>query len=77
MISAAFGCPYEGEVPLSRVVEIAEKVMAAEPAELARMVDVNLRAPFFDDDVIRASLELANLVKLSDEELGTVAAACG
>ena len=29
MISVAFGCPYEGEVPAERVFEIAERLAAA------------------------------------------------
>ncbi|HET8692621.1 MAG TPA: hypothetical protein VFM30_10860, partial [Steroidobacteraceae bacterium] len=34
-ISAAFGCPFEGEVPVSRVVDIARELAAAEPFEIA------------------------------------------
>lgn len=34
-VSAAFGCPFEGEVPQSRVEAIVEKLMELEPAELA------------------------------------------
>lgn len=34
MISAAFGCPYEGEVPLARVLELVDRVMEGEPVEL-------------------------------------------
>jgi hydroxymethylglutaryl-CoA lyase len=45
MISSAFGCPYEGEVPVSRVVEIAEKVMAAEPAELGIADSIGVAVP--------------------------------
>ena len=35
MISTSFGCPYEGEVPLDRVLEIAERLAAAGCAEVA------------------------------------------
>jgi fructokinase len=42
-----------------------------------RVFDVNLRRPFRDDQVIRESLELANVLKLNDEELPVVAAAFG
>jgi fructokinase len=38
-----------------------------------RILDVNLRAPFFDDEVIRESLILANVLKLNDEELPRLA----
>ena len=34
-IAAAFGCPFEGEVPESRVVAIADQVAASGPAEIA------------------------------------------
>lgn len=42
-----------------------------------RLFDVNLRQHFHSPDVIRESLALANALKLNDEELPTVAAACG
>src|ERR671936_7746 len=35
VISVSFGCPYEGEVPPSRVFEIAERLAAAGCAEIA------------------------------------------
>ncbi len=38
---------------------------------------MNLRPPFVDAAIIRDSLELANVLKLSDEEIEVVAAACG
>jgi hydroxymethylglutaryl-CoA lyase len=34
-VSAAFGCPFEGEVPITRVVEIARRVAEAGPHEIA------------------------------------------
>jgi hydroxymethylglutaryl-CoA lyase len=34
-ISTAFGCPFEGEVPVARVVEIARRVAEASPFEIA------------------------------------------
>jgi hydroxymethylglutaryl-CoA lyase len=33
-IAAAFGCPFEGEVPPSRVIELARRVADAGPAEI-------------------------------------------
>jgi len=33
-VSAAFGCPFEGEVPVKRVLEIAKRVAEAEPYEI-------------------------------------------
>jgi hydroxymethylglutaryl-CoA lyase len=34
-VSAAFGCPFEGEVAVARVVDIAQRVAAAAPFEIA------------------------------------------
>jgi len=50
---------------------------AAVEAKIMRVLDVNLRLPFFDHELIRESMALASVVKLSDEELGPLAAACG
>jgi hydroxymethylglutaryl-CoA lyase len=33
-VSAAFGCPFEGEVPVQRVLDIARRVADAEPYEI-------------------------------------------
>lgn len=49
-----------------------------EAAERAvRVFDVNLRQHFYSSDLIRESLALANVLKLNDDELPVVAAACG
>lgn len=45
------------------------KFVAATPATTMRILDVNLRAPFFSDEVILESLTLANTLKLNDDEL--------
>ena len=42
-----------------------------------KVFDVNLRQQFYSDEVIRDSLGLATVLKLNDEELPVVAAACG
>ena len=42
-----------------------------------RVHDVNLRPPFFDDAMIRDSLALCSVYKLSDDELKRVSQACG
>lgn len=49
---------------------------AAKDAGALRILDVNLRAPFFSPELIRESVEKADLLKLSDDELNLVAAAC-
>jgi hydroxymethylglutaryl-CoA lyase len=45
MISSAFGCPYEGEVSVERVIEIARRVMGAEPAELGIADSIGVAVP--------------------------------
>ncbi|HTH64291.1 MAG TPA: PfkB family carbohydrate kinase [Gemmatimonadales bacterium] len=42
-----------------------------------RLFDVNLRQTYYDAGVLATSLELANAVKLNDEELPVVAQLCG
>ena len=46
------------------------------PPKALRVLDINLRPPFHDESVIQHSLGLANVLKLSDEELESVAEAC-
>jgi hydroxymethylglutaryl-CoA lyase len=58
MISSAFGCPYEGEVPVSRVVEIAERVMQAEPAELGIADSIGVAVPAQITELVRALREV-------------------
>jgi fructokinase len=43
---------------------------------ILRVLDINLRPPFYDGTVLRESLSFASVLKLSDEELPAVAAAC-
>ncbi len=45
MVSSAFGCPFEGEVPLARVLEIVDQVMAAEPVELGLADSIGVGVP--------------------------------
>ncbi len=44
-LSAAFGCPYEGEIPLGRVVELAKRVVDSGPAEVALAENIGVSAP--------------------------------
>jgi len=44
-VSAAFGCPFEGEVPASRVVEIAQRVAEAGPFEIALADTIGVGVP--------------------------------
>ena len=45
--------------------------------KILRILDINLRVPFYDDDLIRDSIALCSVLKLSDEELNRVCQACG
>ena len=45
--------------------------------ECLRICDINLRPPFYSDSIILESLDLANVLKLNDDELPVVATACG
>ncbi|HEX7115396.1 MAG TPA: hydroxymethylglutaryl-CoA lyase [Steroidobacter sp.] len=44
-ISVAFGCPFEGEVPPERVVEIARRLAAARPLEIAIADTIGVAVP--------------------------------
>jgi hydroxymethylglutaryl-CoA lyase len=44
-ISAAFGCPFEGEVPLERIMDIAQRVSEAEPHEICFADTIGVAVP--------------------------------
>jgi hydroxymethylglutaryl-CoA lyase len=44
-LSTAFGCPFEGEVPLTRVIALAERVAAGEPDEIAIADTIGVAVP--------------------------------
>lgn len=44
-IAVAFGCPFEGEVPLQRVVRIAQELAASEPVEIALADTIGVAVP--------------------------------
>ncbi len=44
-ISTAFGCPFEGEVPIDRVVRLAERVAAGRPDEIAVADTIGVAVP--------------------------------
>jgi len=44
-VSAACGCPFEGEVPVERVVEIAKRVADARPFEIALADTIGVGVP--------------------------------
>ncbi len=45
MISAAFGCPYEGEVSIDRVLELTKQVLESDPAELGIADSIGVAVP--------------------------------
>lgn len=44
-ISTAFGCPFEGEVPPERVVEVAQRVAEAGPCEISLADTIGVAVP--------------------------------
>ena len=44
-ISAAFGCPFEGEMPVARVIEVAQRVAEGEPHEICLADSIGVAVP--------------------------------
>ncbi len=53
------------------------KLVSMAPREALRIFDVNLRQDFFSGELIDESLQLANVIKLSDSELPVIASLLG
>jgi len=51
-VSAAFGCPFEGEVPVQRVVDVARRVAEAEPFEIALADTIGVGVPAQVTDLV-------------------------
>ena len=61
-ISVAFGCPFEGEVPLSRIQSMAETLAAAGPVEIALADTIGVGAPMQVAEAFMAlKQQLANM----------------
>ena len=45
-VSTAFGCPFDGEVPVARVVRVAERCMAQDIFELALADTIGVGSPY-------------------------------
>jgi fructokinase len=56
--------------------QIRRALDEAKSAGVLRILDINLREPFFDSKLIRESIALASVLKLSEEELDAAALAC-
>ncbi len=52
------------------------RFLEATRPDCLRVFDVNLRQNFYNDEILRESLKLANALKLNDEETPVVARAC-
>jgi (R)-citramalyl-CoA lyase len=57
-ISVAFGCPFEGRVPESRVLELAERVAEAGPDALVLADTIGVGAPSAVRSLVKAAGEL-------------------
>jgi len=51
-----------------------QQLVESTPNHALRVFDVNLRRPFYTRDVVERSLQLANVLKLNDDELPSLAA---
>ena len=56
--------------------ETIRTMVRATPATALRILDVNIREPYICDELILASLELANVLKLNEEELPVIGRLC-
>jgi hydroxymethylglutaryl-CoA lyase len=66
MVAAAFGCPFEGEVSPHRVLEIAKRLIEAEPAELGIADSIGVAVPN----------QVTELLGMLKEELGPIPLRC-
>ncbi len=64
MVSSAFGCPFEGEVPLSHVLDIVKRVIEGEPVELGFADSIGVGVPAQVTEMIGAVREIAPGVPL-------------
>ncbi len=63
-----------GEISKATILQGLE---VAKARGIARVLDINLRKPFYDKILIAESIARASILKLSDDELPEVATACG
>jgi hydroxymethylglutaryl-CoA lyase len=58
MVSSAFGCPFEGEVPLQNVLDIVKQIMEGEPVELGFADSIGVGVPDQVTEMIGSVKEL-------------------
>lgn len=56
-ISAAFGCPFEGEVPIERVVAMAERIAETDPDQIAIADTIGVGDPWRVEAILGAVSE--------------------
>ena len=54
MISSAFGCPYEGEIPVARILQLVDQVMEGDPVELGIADSIGVAVPNQVSDLLGA-----------------------
>ena len=59
MVSSAFGCPFEGEVPLQHVLDIVKQIIEVEPVELGFADSIGVGVPTQVTEMIGAVKEIA------------------
>jgi fructokinase len=72
--AVCFGSLGQRGEPARRCIQA---LVAATPPPALRIFDVNLRQPFYSDEVLLQSLRLANVLKLNDGELPVLSALAG
>lgn len=63
-LAAAFGCPYEGEVPVGRLTDVASEVAASRPAEIALADSIGVAVPADVEERVAAVRKVAGGVRL-------------
>ena len=63
-VSAAFGCPFEGEVPVQRVIQIAKRVAEAEPHEICFADTIGVGVPSQVTEILTKAREALPGVRL-------------
>jgi hydroxymethylglutaryl-CoA lyase len=57
-ISTAFGCPFEGEVPIERVLQVAQRLAAGQPYELCFADTIGVAVPDQVSELLARAREL-------------------
>ncbi|MCP5327930.1 MAG: hydroxymethylglutaryl-CoA lyase [Steroidobacteraceae bacterium] len=63
-VSAAFGCPFEGEIPVQRVLEVAQRVAEGNPHEIAFADTIGVGVPAQVSELVGRARELLPGVRL-------------